>query len=99
MRQALTAHLEDLAKTGATTTYGALAKTLGLRVAELTSALEALMEADAARGAPLRAALVCGRLTPSLPAPGFFLKAEELGMDVSDPAGFVAEQRRRLSLG
>ncbi|NBZ87970.1 hypothetical protein [Stagnihabitans tardus] len=80
-------------------TYGALAKVLGLRMAELTTALEALMEADAGQGRPLRAALVCGRLTPGLPAPGFFLKAEALGMDVSDPVAFVAEQRRRLRAG
>ena len=99
MHPGLIAHLADLRLRDETVTYGTLAKALGLRMAELTAALEALMEEDAALGRPLRAALVCGRLTPGMPAPGFFLKAEELGLDVSDPVGLVAEHRRRLSHG
>ncbi len=38
------------------------------------------MEADAAQGRPLRAALVVGRLNGDQPAAGFFLKAAELGV-------------------
>lgn len=92
----LEARLANLAGRGATVTYGALARDLGWRIAELTAALEALMDDDARAGRPLRAALCEGRLAGGLPAPGFFLKAAALEFDVSDPAGFVADQRARL---
>ena len=77
-------------------TYGALARDLGLRMGELTDALEALMDDDARNGHPLRAALCEGRLAGGQPAKGFFDKAAELGFDLSDPAGFVAAQRAAL---
>ncbi len=54
------------------------------------------MEADAAAGAPLRAALCRGRLSGDLPARGFFDKAAALGFDTSDPVAFTAAQRDRL---
>jgi hypothetical protein len=92
----LETRLAALSAAGQTIPYGALARDLGLRMAELTAALEALMEADTAAGRPLRAALCEARLTPGLPARGFFDKAAALGHDVSDPAVFAAEQRRRL---
>lgn len=92
----LETRLADLAGRGATVTYGALARDLGWRIAELTAALEKLMEADARAGHPLRAALCEGRLAGGLPAPGFFLKAAALGFDTTDPAGFAADQRARL---
>lgn len=95
----LEARLAALAAAGRTVTYGALAAELGLRIGELTDALEALMEADAAAGHPLRAALCEGRLERGLPARGFFLKAADLGFDVSDPTGFVAAQRAGLFKG
>ena len=79
----LTLRLAELAARGATTTYGALAKDLGWRVAMLTEALEALMEEDAATQAPFRAALLDARLTPGQPAPGFFDKAAALGRPLS----------------
>ena len=64
-------------------TYGQLAKELGLRMAELTAQLEALMEQDAAAARPFRAALLRQRLSPlGHPAPGFFQKAETLGRTV-----------------
>lgn len=89
--------LAALAAAGETTTYGALAKELGLRMADLTAQLEALMETDAAQGKPFRAALLCQRLSPDhLPAPGFFLKAADLGHPTDDPAAFVTDQRLRL---
>ncbi|MEZ5797435.1 MAG: hypothetical protein R3D63_08225 [Paracoccaceae bacterium] len=93
----LDARLAALAAAGETLTYGALARELGLRMADLTAALEATMEADTAAGAPLRAALCEARLTPGLPAPGFFAKAAALGHAIGDPAGFVADHRARLS--
>ena len=77
-------------------TYGALARDLGWRVSHLTEALEALMDEDARNGAPLRAALMEGRLAGGLPARGFFDKAAELGFDVSDHEGFARQERARL---
>jgi hypothetical protein len=91
--------LAALAAAGETTTYGALAKTLGLRMADLTTRLETLMETDAAANRPFRAALLRQRLSSDhLPAPGFFLKAAELGRATDDPAGFAATQRQALLL-
>jgi hypothetical protein len=90
--------LAALAAAGETSTYGALAKDLGLRMADLTAQLESLMEEDAATGKPFRAALLRQRLSPHhLPAPGFFQKAADLGADISDPASFTEDQRQRLS--
>lgn len=91
--------LAALAAAGETITYGDLARELGLRMAELTAQLEALMEEDAAQGNPFRAALLRQRLSPGhLPAPGFFQKAAELGHPTDDPAAFTADQRRRLHI-
>jgi len=89
--------LAALAAAGETISYGDLACELGLRMAELTAALEALMEDDAAQGRPFRAALLRQRLSAeNLPAPGFFQKAAALGATISDPVAYVADQRRRL---
>lgn len=92
MKSALETRLAALAATGEVPHYGALARELGLRMGELTAALEALMEEDARAGQPLRAALVSARGS-LLPARGFFDKAAELGFDVADQAGFVAHHR------
>jgi hypothetical protein len=97
LKSALEARLAALAAAGETMTYGALAQELGLRMADLTARLEALMEEDAALGRPFRAALLRQRLSPDhLPAPGFFQKAAELGQPTDDPTAFAADQRRRL---
>lgn len=95
----LAARLGQLAAQGQTITYGQLARDLGWRMADLTDALETLMQDDARAGRPLRAALCEGRLSHGLPAAGFFLKAADLGFDVADPAGFVATQRAALMRG
>ena len=92
----LEARLADLAARGKTTTYGALARDLGLRMGELTADLEALMEQDAAAGLPQRAALCEGRLSNGQPAPGFFLKLAELGQDPADRAAFARDTRTAL---
>ena len=92
----LAARLALLAAQGKTTTYGALARDMGWRVADLTAELERLMEQDAATGAPQRAALLEGRLSGGLPAQGFFLKLAELGIHPADPAAYIAELRQRL---
>ncbi|MFE3838116.1 hypothetical protein [Pseudogemmobacter sonorensis] len=96
----LEARLDALAATGGTLSYGALCRELGLRMADLTGALERMMEEDAAAGRPLRAALCKARLGGAsgtdLPAPGFFEKAAALGFRIEDPAAFTADQRRAL---
>lgn len=91
----LEARLAALAAAGETITYGELARELGLRMGELTAALEALMQVDAAAGQPLRAAVMCARGT-TLPARGFFDKAAALGLDISDRSAFTASHRERL---
>lgn len=97
LKSALEARLDALAAAGETITYGELAKELGLRIANLTAQLEQLMDLDGAYGKPFRAALLRQRLSPdNLPAPGFFLKAQELGHDISDPASFTAHHRQQL---
>ena len=101
MRNDLIARLAQLAAQSQTVTYGALARDLALpgpgAIAKLTTALEALMEEDAALGLPFRAVLCEGRLANGLPAQGFFDKARVLGRDVTeDPHSFVAAERHRL---
>lgn len=99
MREALVARLAGLAAARQTLHYGALAQELALTgpgtIARLTQALEALMEEDAALGRPFRAAIVTQRGS-TLPARGFFDKAEALGADCSDPHALVAAHRQRL---
>lgn len=92
----LEARLSALAAAGQTCTYGTLARDLGLRMWELTAALEATMAQDAAAVRPLRAALCEGRLQGGMPARGFFLAAAALGLTVDDPAAFVQAQRAAL---
>ena len=92
--------LADLTTTRSLITYGALARTLNIApLADLTIRLETMMAADAGLGKPLRAALCRAKGPGDLPAPGFFLKAAELGFDVSDPVAFVALQRAGLFKG
>lgn len=87
----LETRLAALAAAGETITYGDLARELGLRMAELTAALEALMAEDARAGHPFRAALLRQRLSPTgQPAPGFFACAAGLGR-----ADVDAEAERR----
>jgi hypothetical protein len=94
LKSVLEARLAALAVAGETITYGELARELGLRMADLTSQLETLMEADAREGKPFRAALLRQRLSPDgLPAPGFFQKAAELGHQTFDPAAFTKAHR------
>lgn len=88
----LETRLAALAAAGQTATYGDLARELGLRMADLTARLEALMAEDAAEARPFRAALLRQRLSPEgQPAPGFFLKAAELGRTVD-----IDAERRAL---
>lgn len=98
---ALEAALAELAASGHTITYGALARDLGLTgpgtIAKLTDALEALMQQDALANRPLRAALCAGRMANGLPGLGFFALAQALGRYGGvDPAGFAAAERQRV---
>lgn len=94
--ESLEARLADLAAQGKTTTYGALAQSMGWRVAVLTAALERLMEEDAAAHRPFRAVVLEAKLTPGLPAPGFFQKAAALGREINDPSTFTVAERKAL---
>jgi hypothetical protein len=93
--------LLDQARAGQAITYGALATRLGLKppqtIHRLAEALERLMEADAAAGRPLLAALCTSKARPGLPGPGFFLKARMLGVysEESDERAFHAHELRR----
>ena len=96
--------LIEQARAGTTIAYGELARRLGLKppqtIHRLAEALERLMEEDAAACRPLLAALCVGKARPGLPNPGFFAKAQMLGMFCGDPAGsdaltFHHEQLRR----
>lgn len=95
----LESRLAHLVAQNQTTSYGQLARDLGLTgpgtIARLTTALESLMEVDAAVGRPIRASLVTAR-NSTLPAAGFFQKAAALGIEIHDPAAFIVEQRMAL---
>ena len=66
-------------------TYKTLAVTANItgphKIHRLTSWLEQLMAEDHQSGRPLRAAVVVSKARGGLPAPGFFDKAKELGLD------------------
>ena len=66
-------------------TYNALAATAKMtgphKIHRLTSWLEQLMAEDHHNDRPLRAAVVISKARGGLPAPGFFDKAKELGLD------------------
>lgn len=91
----LTDHLRevllDQARTARLVTYRELADHLGLEppqaIRRITQALETLMAEDVAAGRPLLAALCVSRRTRSVPARGFFMTAEALGVFAGDPEG------------
>ncbi len=83
--------LIEQVRTGTLVTYSDLAGRLGLMppqtIHQLTGLLEGLMAEDAEAGRPLLAALCVGRLRHNMPAPGFFMIAEALGLFVGEPEG------------
>lgn len=96
--------LTDQANTGGATTYRELSDRIGLRppqaIHRLAQALETLMEEDAAAGRPLLAALCTSKARSGLPAPGFFIKANMLGLfsgdvESSEALNFYENERRR----
>lgn len=72
-------------------TYRELADRLGLAppqtIQRIAEALEILMAEDVAAGRPLLAALCISRLQQRLPARGFFIMAEALGVFTGNPEG------------
>lgn len=86
--QALRAYLESVAASGGTVSYREAIAALGIppprSVQKLTTALEALMRADADASRALRAAVVVSQQTPALPRPGFFAHARALGRYTGD---------------
>ena len=66
-------------------TYNALVATANMtgthKIHRLTTWLEQLMTEDFHNNRPLRAAVVISKARGGLPAPGFFDKAKELGLD------------------
>lgn len=90
LRQVLT----ELAQTENVVTYRDLAERLGLMppqtIHRVVGLLEKLMAEDAEAGRPLLAALCVGRLRHDLPARGFFMTAEALGLFAGAPEGPVA---------
>lgn len=76
--------LIDQAQAANLITYKCLVDRLELippqTIRRITEALEVLMAEDVAAGRPLLAALCVSRLKPSLPAVGFFMTAQTLGI-------------------
>lgn len=84
-----------------TLTYLQAADALGVesphRIHKLARLVEILLKEDADAGRVPLAALVVSRVRDGLPAPGFFDRAERLGLfDGRDPAGFHAALLERL---
>lgn len=94
----LATRLAELARRGEATTYAALARELGWRMSVLTQALETSMVEDAAAGRPFRAVLLESRLTPGLPAEGFFLKAMELSRPIARSPEAILRERTAVRL-
>ncbi|MDF1791853.1 MAG: hypothetical protein P1U88_08085 [Thalassobaculaceae bacterium] len=93
---------EDRARAGVTITYADLARAAGVpsphRIHKTGDALEVLMEADAAAGRPLLAAVAISKARDGAPAPGFFQKAAELGLYFGPDRGAQATMFHRLEL-
>jgi hypothetical protein len=106
LKERLRQALLDQARTGTPTTYKELAGRLGLEpppqtIHRLGEALEALMKDDVAADRPMLAALCVSKLRPGIPARGFFLAAEVLGVFSGDPTGaearaFHADELQRV---
>lgn len=81
--ETLRPYLERLAREGRVVTYREAAAELAVSpphtIHQVTQALEATMDADAAAGRPFAAALVVSKTREGLPAPGFFARARALG--------------------
>ncbi|MBL1436661.1 MAG: hypothetical protein COB08_010740 [Rhodobacteraceae bacterium] len=85
------AHLCQISGQGAPITYQTLAQAMDLSppntIQQITTALECLMEQDAAAARPLIATLVISKARGGLPGPGFFDCARRVGRFDGDPSG------------
>ncbi len=94
--------LIDQAQTGKPTTYKELADRLGLTppqtIHRIGEALETLMKADVAAGRPMLAVLCVSKAWPGIPARGFFLAAQTLGVFSGDPTGPQARAFHAIEL-
>ena len=85
-----------------TITYAELADAAKIpnphRIHKLTEWLENSMRRDHAAGEPLRAALVISRNRGGLPAPGFFILCEELGLYEGGVSGQHAAQFHQTAI-
>jgi hypothetical protein len=107
LKERLRQALMDQAQTGKPTTYKELAARLRLEpphtIHRIIERLELLMEEDVAAGRPMLAALCVSKARPGIPAPGFFLAAQVLGVFLGDPTGpdasafHAAELQRTVS--
>jgi thiaminase/transcriptional activator TenA len=92
----------DQVQTGSTVTYRELAQRLGLgpphTIHRVTEALESLMEDDVAAGRPILSAICVSKMRPGVPARGFFLAAERLGIFSGGPSGPEAHVFHALEL-
>ncbi len=95
--------LVEQAQTGRPVSYRELADRLRLAppqtIHQVTGALEMLMAEDRAAGRPLLAAFCVGRLGGDLPARGFFMAAQALGLFAGDPEGQEARDFHHRELG
>ena len=105
LKERLRQALIDQAQIGNPTTYKELADCLGLEppqtIHRVGKALETLMEDDVAAGRPMLAALCVSKIRPGIPARGFFLAAQVLGVFSGDPTGpearaFHADELQRV---
>lgn len=100
--ETLRPYLERLAREGRIVTYREAAAELAVSpphtIHQVTQALEATMDADAAAGRPFAAALVVSKTRDGLPAPGFFAKARALGRYDGPDHGAAATAWHALEL-
>ena len=89
LKERLRQALIDQAQIGNPTTYRDLANRLGLEPPNtihcITEALESLMEDDVTAGRPILSAICISKMRTGIPARGFFLAAEALGVFAGDP--------------
>ena len=94
--------LEAARQVGRTVTYAELAEAAKIpkpnRIHKLTEWLEGIIREDHEAGKPLRAALVISRNRLGLPAPGFFMLCEELGLYQGGVSGQSAAQFHKASI-
>ena len=102
LKERLRQALIDQAQTGNPTTYKELADSLGLEppqtIHRIVEALEILMADDVAAGRPMLAALCVSKIRPGIPARGFFLAAQVLGVFSGDSTGPEARAFHAIEL-